>query len=331
MWDQFDWCIQPKRWICWFAQCVSICGIGLHSGQFVVSGEQVDNSIDGEVLLDGISIGSTNNGEIDVGYLETIPSLILFKGNYSGTAFEFVYEFPEDYLDYYVVPFSVSKEELKGFERQGKDYSNTSELHWGHMPLTYKFENECVGRQINLTKLAFKRIGIETSFRVNFEETSKNPDISIHCNESVGGNDDLTLADTVYEVGNVDENLITHADINFYGQGAICLTGYPALEVHEILHAFGFEHNSLTESIMFPYSAETSRKCKTTKIDDEYVSCLNYIYSNGKYEGNCSISNYYIYEDTSEYGCSEGWYEVIGTDYCCPEPNMEIIDGYCVW
>lgn len=37
------------------------------------------------------------------------------------------------------------------------------------------------------------------------------------------------------------------------------------------------------------------------------------------------------YENPSDFicECDEGWYEVEGTDFCCPEPNMEIIDGYC--
>jgi len=28
-------------------------------------------------------------------------------------------------------------------------------------------------------------------------------------------------------------------------------------------------------------------------------------------------------------GCNNGWCKVEGTDYCCPRPNMKIVNGYC--
>jgi hypothetical protein len=225
------------------------------------------------------------------------------------------------------IPSKVIKEEVS--EEIIDNFPNISEVHWVHMPLKYKFENECIGRQLNLTRLAFKKVELETFGVISFIETPEEPDISIYCKPSqYNRSGEYAIADAFYTLSPNSENLIEKGEINIYGQGSICNTGYPVLEVHEILHLFDIPHNPLIRSIMHPYSAESSSKCKITKIDEEYVSCLRYIYSNRKFNGSCSFPSY-IHEDPSEYECEEGWFEVEGTDFCCPEPNMEIVDGYC--
>ena len=61
------------------------------------------------------------------------------------------------------------------------------------------------------------------------------------------------------------------------------------------------------------------------------ISCLKYIYSNGKEEGSCDFPSFiHENEDNSISGCSEGWYPVEGEDFCCPEPNMIIEGDYCI-
>ena len=60
-----------------------------------------------------------------------------------------------------------------------------------------------------------------------------------------------------------------------------------------------------------------------SKIDEEIVSCLNYIYSNGKI-GMCKDVLLY----SPNFVCPEGTFNVEGTNYCCSEPNMIIKDGY---
>lgn len=186
------------------------------------------------------------------------------------------------------IAYTPIPEEIVDVETKD-DFLEIKEPHWRHMPLTYKINN-CPERQKNLTRLAFEKIEFETGYIVDFEETSEEPDIEINCKlQGVGG--ESAIADALPYTDTYFPNLIYYADINFYGQGGICLTGYPALEVHEILHTFGFVHNGLTSSIMHPYSAESSRKCETTKMDDQYTNCLKYIYSNGEF-GECSIKNY---------------------------------------
>jgi len=283
------------------------------------------------VFFDNDSMGFTKNGKIRVSELDTIPSTVIFETNYKQETLIFSYKFPEDYLEWREIPFEITQEELDQhiLERtlQKEDrFSNISELHWGHIPLTYKFESECIERLSNLMRGALGNITYETNSIVTFKEVFENPDISIYCKEGQYLGEQYAFGDSIHNLNKYNSNLIINGEINIYGQGITCPTGYPALEVHEILHLFGFGHTQNIQSIMYP-SAFLSRYCTTTKINDEYTSCLKYIYSNGK-EGECNIKNS-VYEGPLDFVCEEGWYEVEGSEFCCPEPDMVIIDDYC--
>lgn len=209
-------------------------------------------------------------------------------------------------------------------------FSNTNKPHWGELPITYKFQDNSSLRQMNLLHLAFKKIEEETSGIVYFKEVQENEDISIYFKKKQYiGNADSILADARITEIDRSKNLILKGELNIYGQGFVCVTGYPALEIHEILHLFKFPHNPLVTSIMHPYSSESSKDCKTTKIDDEYIICLKHLYSNGTIEGSCDFPNTISYIDFQD-SCTDGYYPSLNSeDYCCPEPDMKIIEGYC--
>jgi hypothetical protein len=136
---------------------------------------------------------------------------------------------------------------------------------------------------------------------------------------------------------NYKGNKIINATIWIYHKDTRC-ADFPVLEVHELLHDFGFGHSYepyfdpwygykskdtvYLKDIMFPYLYCIHQK----EIQEKYISCLKYIYSNGKTGGNCSNINFLSNEGNY---CEDGWYKVEGSDFCCPEPGMEIIDGYC--
>ncbi len=211
-------------------------------------------------------------------------------------------------------------------------FSSSLESHWDHMPLTYNIEDNCIERMEKLMLLAMEKINNETLEYVQFEEVNNNPDISFYCKEYMyDRSGEYSLADATNTNDPYNSNIITHLDINVYGQGSICGSGYPALEVHELLHGFGFNHNPMTKSIMSPYSAQSSKECKIDKIDKAYTDCLMYIYSNAII-GSCLESklNYITSNNEYESVCSEGYYEAVGSDWCCQEPNMYVDDeGYC--
>ena len=68
---------------------------------------------------------------------------------------------------------------------------------------------------------------------------------------------------------------------------------FPQTELHEILHALGFDHvYDDSYSIMAPIKHKI-QSCKVKEIDKEIASCLKYIYSNGEIGEGCSNLNMY--------------------------------------
>ena len=124
---------------------------------------------------------------------------------------------------------------------------------------------------------------------------------------------------------------------------------FPVREMHELLHLFGFEHVQEVErygyygelnletqealeryhDIMYP----EYRCANWNKLNEEYVSCLKYIYSNGSSGEPCESQVKFLEFDETGHlkpKCEEGWHPVEGSEYCCPEPNMYIdSEGFC--
>ncbi len=69
------------------------------------------------------------------------------------------------------------------------------------------------------------------------------------------------------------------------------------------------------------WSGFSERKEYTEIYPNGYRSMIDFertLISAGAFEEKCDSS-----------GCNDGWCKVEGTDYCCPKPNMKIVDGYC--
>lgn len=133
---------------------------------------------------------------------------------------------------------------------------------------------------------------------------------------------------------NMVGNLIINATINLYTQenGWTFCADFPVKEMHELLHVFGYGHSyeppwdpyyGYTEveplrDIMFP-----NQQCAFQKtIQQKYISCLDNVYSNGR-SGFCDENLNFLN------GCESGWHPTKDSQYCCPEPNMKIVGGYC--
>ena len=101
----------------------------------------------------------------------------------------------------------------------------------------------------------------------------------------------------------LDGNIIKSHKINIYksAEGWNSCSGFPAKELHDLLHGFGFAHSQdgkfdpnygwpadeliLFRDIMFP-----TIECKYQKnLQAKYVNCLNKIYGE---EGDCSGVNF---------------------------------------
>ncbi|MBU0906998.1 MAG: hypothetical protein KKD18_07095 [Nanoarchaeota archaeon] len=249
-------------------------------------------------------------------------------------------------------------------------FQNITELHWDHMPLTYKYVNnasKCEGFPVERMKDAFSIIEAESGNKVEFTEVIGNitADVDVTCvdyqeilqkledyeectqfvldyrtvqfsgYEVLGEGKYVTSVtvlsrnDTsdVYEVcyvtlssvsGVIDINLlkeaeptvengiITHARKSIYSadSGRSYCLNFPAREVHDVLHVFGFAHSETPtfhsfygwffkdlryfKDVMFPYPY-----CSyITEMNDIYGNCLEYIYSNGESGGGCGGVNF---------------------------------------
>jgi hypothetical protein len=138
-------------------------------------------------------------------------------------------------------------------------------------------------------------------------------------------------------ISNFSGSMILKGEIKLYQEGdGFTTCTFPTKEIHELLHALGFAH--VEEPYWDPYYGYVTWEpvrdilfprlyCEYQKeLNEKYVSCLKYIYSNGKI-GKCGNNiNFLDFRGR----CSEGWYPVEGTEYCCPEPNMEIVNGNCI-
>lgn len=294
-----------------------------------------DETIDGEVIFDNVSIGYTKGGKIKIPDLESYPEEFIFKGIYNKSSFKFVYEFPDDYDFYSEFPFRVSKDELSRFTSD--DFSNTGEIHFTHMPITYNIyvDSSSVNAprgddsyEVDRIKWALQIIEDSTDNLVQFKEVEINedPDIIINGYPPRGEDSDINFITEglAGPIEMIDEKII-EAGVDLFASDVSLWAGstsqyieggwlwevtdyelresiswqandckdFPNTEIHELAHAFGFGHlydNSY--SIMAPIKHRI-QTCKTDKIDEEIVSCMKYIYSNGELEGNCSNLNMY--------------------------------------
>lgn len=158
-------------------------------------------------------------------------------------------------------------------------FSSVQKLHWTEMPVTYKFnDNNCGERQRNRIIRAFEEIKNETNGIVYFVEDN-NAVLEINCIKGFPADDKGYV--TSGEGGNTKlGNQITSGTINFYNAGPNTDSGgcsvFMDVEIHEILHTFGYTHSEGYGSIMQPISPGW---CNVRQIDDWIVKDLIQTYS----------------------------------------------------
>lgn len=262
---------------------------GIFTGKAISSGREftvfrfyLNNSgrpIDGEVSFDDSFYGRTRNGNISVYSLLKNPSTIRFKGTFNKSKFDLIYSFPEDYKEYEIIPFILFEEDFTK-----DDFYYATNLHWAHMPLTYRFINYCSNE--NRIKQAFEEFSKFTNGSVYFiPALSVNADITIICYSSQS-KDSSYVREVIGEAGlnSIKDNLILNSSIYFYPTISSC--GYfPTVEIHEILHTLGYGHSPKISSLMY----NSTDNCKwlnenkdiygPPRIDDEIVLELKKTYA----------------------------------------------------
>ena len=243
-----------------------------------------------QIPLTNFSQGKNNNFKISfLGYLAIIIILLAFIiGIYSIQKNETNYNLLDavvysgynlKYIANFISNFSSEQSPIP-IQNDSSTVSIVSDQqHWDHMPVSFGFSNpeDCGSFQTYRILRAFDEITNATSGKVSFIESNDSVNINIICNKNFLPPSDPGLLQSgeanVFSNGNV----ILSADINFYNTGGDNYNGgcrnYPDVEIHEILHAFGFQHTDAPYNIMNPVGTYCP-----THINDDIVERLMSIY-----------------------------------------------------
>lgn len=142
--------------------------------------------------------------------------------------------------------------------------------------LSFGFAGECTPNKKERVYEAFEIISNETKI-LSFKETLDNPIITIFCSEV-----EKETTENTYVAGEGGpEKLLNSTLYPLIGGGRVYLYGtkggsdceYPVVEIHELMHVFGFNHITNKSSILYPYLDCDQR------FDAEIISELIRLYS----------------------------------------------------
>lgn len=216
--------------------------------------------------------------------------------------------------------FDYSKEIILTKEIAARDLElyGQKKVRWEKMPITYQIMNQddCGDYETRKIYRAFERIQEATDSAVQFKEVDHDASIELTCKyikdcyykkidirkeegviyeyESICPHEAGVATITHYEGFTIKKATIDLIGLAGFaeteGHGAsgfyIGSCGHPTVEIHEILHTFGFSHTPVPESIMYyqaelvPYTILQEGACigSDKKIDQEIVDDLLFIY-----------------------------------------------------
>ena len=153
-------------------------------------------------------------------------------------------------------------------------YSN---MKFNHNTITYKIENSCEKERVERMLNAFDELSSRVSY-IEFKSVSENPDIEVTCsNVKINGDDDYFIAGEGGAKEIIDTGryyVINQGLILLYGNKDAIRCDWPNVELHELLHVFGFDHSKNKESLMYPYLESCDQK-----LDESIISDLKKLYS----------------------------------------------------
>lgn len=191
-------------------------------------------------------------------------------------------------------------------------------IWWEQMPVTYNIvsEKDCGSYETRKIEKAFQRIEGATKSTVRFQKTNTSANIEITCKyikDCYKKEIDIRKEEGViykYEsicahaaglarITNMQGFIIKKAEIDIIGLDGFAETagrgasgfyigscGHPMVEIHEILHAFGFGHSDNPESVMYhqtelvPYTLQQEGACigSDKPISKDIVNQLLLVY-----------------------------------------------------
>jgi hypothetical protein len=141
---------------------------------------------------------------------------------------------------------------------------------FNHKIITYKIEDTCEKAKYSNMIQAFSILENETSGLIKFQPANSEPDIFVTCNQSIqelesrqkssyfiAGEGGAERAVSTGEFWVIEKGKI----LLYYPRTKECLTYH--VELHELLHVFGFKHSDNRYSMMYPVS-----ECNQVLSDD---------------------------------------------------------------
>jgi hypothetical protein len=152
-------------------------------------------------------------------------------------------------------------------------------MKFNHDDISYHIEPTCAEDKRNRMIEAFKELENRAGI-INFHESSDNQaDIEVLCSD-----EEYPIKEDYFIAGEGGaKEIIQTKRYNVINQGIILLHGnpkdslecqWPNIELHELLHVFGFDHSLEKESIMYPYLNSCSQK-----LDQSIISDIKNLYS----------------------------------------------------
>ena len=199
-------------------------------------------------------------------FLLFILLVILFTGFGVGMYFLWL-NLPAESLEFNPYHKNITQE----FPTQSSQFYPN--MRYKNKEITYFIEPNCSQKKQNDVKNAFMRIQEKTI--LSFQEQNRNPEIVILCSnvEPTAEQENYFIAGEggpVQIINATNYAIILAGKVSLYRPDSCEI---PQIATHEILHALGFDHNSNTESIMYP---ETG--CEQT-IDQEIIDEIARVYS----------------------------------------------------
>jgi len=166
-------------------------------------------------------------------------------------------------------------------------------MKFNHNDISYAFLPNCGSAEKARMKEAFQEVSLRIT-KISFREVSSQGDITISCTEkSENIQEDFFVAGE----GGAKE-IIPTGRYNIINQGIIYLydnpkkrtvkCDYPNIEVHELMHVFGFDHSENKDSLMYP----VLDTCDQT-LDESIAKDLNELYSH-KNAADLYFENVYV-------------------------------------
>ncbi len=191
------------------------------------------------------------------------------------------------YLLYYLGIFGESEDfnivtELPKLETGNFSYEVRQfypNMKFNHNSISYKIDSECSDEKKERMLEAFKELENKVGI-IDFYSIFESPDIEVSCSELEKKSPDKDFfiageggAKEIIQTGRY--NVITNGIILLHGNPhGFYECEWPNIELHELLHVFGFDHSKDENSLMYSYL----KSCEQ-KLDESIINDLKELYS----------------------------------------------------